>query len=70
MPGVTVFHAGTRLDGDRVVTAGGRVLGVTAVGPDLQSAVRRAYCGVSRLAYPDAQYRTDIAARALGRGGA
>jgi len=64
---VVVFHAGTKLDGGRAVTAGGRVLGVTALGADLQSAVRRAYeaCGVIR--FDRAHFRKDIAARALPR---
>lgn len=64
---VVVFHAGTKLDGGRAVTAGGRVLGVTALGADLRSAVRRAYeaCGVIR--FDRAHFRKDIAARAFPR---
>jgi len=64
---VVVFHAGTKLDGGRVVTTGGRVLGVTALGADLRSAVRRAYeaCGVIR--FDRAHFRKDIAARAFPR---
>jgi len=65
--GVVVFHAGTRRQGDEVVTAGGRVLGVTALGDDLPAAVERTYRAVSAIDFDGAQYRTDIAARALGR---
>jgi phosphoribosylamine--glycine ligase len=72
LDGVLVFHAGTKRKGDAVVTAGGRVLGITALGPDLESAVRRAYAGVRCVGFDGAHYRTDIGWRALaaaGRGG-
>ena len=64
-----VFHAGTRR-GERgeVLTAGGRVLGITGTGPTLQRAVRRAYEGAARVRFEGAQYRKDIAHRALGPG--
>jgi phosphoribosylamine--glycine ligase len=65
MEGVTVFHAGTRLDGESVVTSGGRVLGVTARGANLQAAVDRAYEAVAAIHFEGAQNRTDIAAKAL-----
>ena len=65
LEGVTVFHAGTKLDGDSVVTAGGRVLGVTARGADLQAAVDRAYAAVAAIHFEGAQNRNDIAAKAL-----
>ena len=65
--GVMVFHAGTRLEGDEIVTSGGRVLGVTALGDDLSSAVKIAYQGLSKISFDQAQYRTDIAAKALRR---
>lgn len=61
----TVFHAGTALDGDNVVTAGGRVLGVTALGSDLKNAVDNAYAAVDKISWKDAFYRKDIAHRAL-----
>ena len=67
MPDTVVFHAGTRPDGGRVVTDGGRVLGVTALGTDLPGAVAAAYRAVSAIRFEGAQYRRDIAARALGR---
>jgi phosphoribosylamine--glycine ligase len=62
---VTVFHAGTAIAGDTVVTSGGRVLAVTALGSDLQTAVDRAYEGLSHITFEGAQFRTDIAAKAL-----
>ncbi len=67
LPGVRVFHAGTAVEGGQVVSAGGRVLGVTALGEDYGTAVQRAYQAVSRLRFDQAQYRTDIAGRALKR---
>ncbi len=63
--GVTVFHAGTALDDrGRLVTAGGRVLDVTAVAPTLEEARRRAYEAVERISWPGAHYRHDIALQA------
>ena len=62
---VVVFHAGTRRDGDALVTDGGRVLGVTALGETLQAARDRAYEAVERISFDGMQYRRDIAARAL-----
>jgi len=64
---VCVFHAGTKRDpAGHVVTDGGRVLGVTALGADLPAAVAQAYRAVARIQFDGAQYRRDIAARALG----
>ncbi len=60
--GVDVIHAGTASQGDRLVTAGGRVLAVTAVGDDVADARSRAYDAVSRIRFDGAQHRTDIAA--------
>jgi phosphoribosylamine--glycine ligase len=65
LPDVAVFHAGTRREGGRLVTAGGRVLGVTARGPDLRAARDRAYEAAARIHFEGAHYRRDIAARAL-----
>ncbi len=66
LPGVTVFHAGTAPDpsGDGVVTSGGRVLGVTALGGTLAEARARAYAGVDAIAWPGMHHRTDIALEA------
>ncbi len=62
---VVVFHAGTkRLDG-RLVTSGGRVLGVTAVGKDLRAAIDRAYAAVGRITWEGAYYRKDIGVKGL-----
>lgn len=63
--GVTVFHAGTRRDGERIVTAGGRVLGVTALARDLASARGLAYAAVSGIRFDGCQFRRDIAAKGL-----
>ncbi|MFI9650121.1 phosphoribosylamine--glycine ligase [Streptomyces sp. NPDC052040] len=63
-PDAYVLHAGTRREGDAVVSAGGRVLSVTATGPDLAAARRRAYTAVARIRLDGSQHRTDIAARA------
>ncbi len=64
LPDVKVFHAGTKRDGDRVLTDGGRVLGVTALGDTLADAKRRAYEAVALIQFRDAHYRTDIADKA------
>jgi phosphoribosylamine---glycine ligase len=64
---VVVFHAGTALDGDKPVTRGGRVLGVTALGKDISEAIARAYRGVEKIHWDGAHYRTDIGRRALHR---
>jgi phosphoribosylamine--glycine ligase len=61
--GVTVFHSGTRRDGERVVTAGGRVLGVTAVGESVDDARARAYRAVDAIHFEGAHYRRDIGKR-------
>jgi phosphoribosylamine--glycine ligase len=65
--GVTVYHAGTAKDAaGRVVSAGGRVLGVTAVAPTLREAADRAYAACATIDYPAKYYRRDIGARQLG----
>jgi phosphoribosylamine--glycine ligase len=68
LAGVIVFHAGTEHDAaGRVVTAGGRVLGVTAVGSDLAAARALAYDAVGRIRWEGEQHRTDIAADAVAK---
>ena len=57
---VVVFHAGTKKEGDRVVTNGGRVLGVTAFGDSMEDARKTAYNAVSEIEFENKQYRTDI----------
>jgi phosphoribosylamine--glycine ligase len=65
--GVKVFHSGTSVRDGAFYTAGGRVLGVTARAATLRAAVARAYQAVGKIQFDGAHYRTDIAARALGR---
>lgn len=57
---VTVFHAGTKREGDRIVTSGGRVLGVTALGDTHEEAREKAYRNVEKIRFRGAQYRKDI----------
>jgi len=67
--GVVVFHAGTRSDGQNIVTSGGRVLGVTAIGyeHELKSTIDAAYRGVASITFDGAYYRSDIGLKALRR---
>ena len=65
VPGVAIYHAGTSLDDGQYRTAGGRVLGVTATGPDLRQALDAAYEAMSRISFPGMVYRRDIGHRAL-----
>ena len=60
-----VFHAGTRLESETFLTTGGRVLGVTATGPDMATARSLAYEAVSKIAFEKAHFRTDIALKGL-----
>lgn len=66
-PDVIVYHAGTKLDGDKILTAGGRVLGVTAIQGDIAKAVKKAYGAVGKISYKDIYYRKDIGYKALAR---
>ncbi len=68
-PDVTVFHAGTAKDAEGVKVAGGRVLGVTALGESLRQAQRAAYAAIASIRYDGMQYRSDIGHRALARRG-
>jgi phosphoribosylamine--glycine ligase len=65
VPGVQVFHSGTSLVDNQIVTAGGRVLGVTAVADSLQSALDRAYQALGEIQFDGIYYRKDIGHRAL-----
>ncbi|MEI6784607.1 MAG: phosphoribosylamine--glycine ligase [Verrucomicrobiota bacterium] len=65
LPNTKVFHAGTAGAGDQIVTAGGRVLGVTAWAKDLQSARDAAYTAVAAIGFEGALYRHDIGSKAL-----
>jgi phosphoribosylamine--glycine ligase len=66
LPNTKVFHAGTARAGDEIVTTGGRVLGVTAWAKDLASARAAAYAAVDKIQFEGAQFRHDIASKALG----
>lgn len=68
MENTVVFHAGTKRQDGQIVTAGGRVLGVTAWAPDLAGAVERAYQAVHRIHWTDVTFRHDIGAKGLRRG--
>jgi phosphoribosylamine--glycine ligase len=65
LPATKVFHAGTALNDGQVVTNGGRVLGVTALGKDLKVAQAAAYTAVDKIHFDGAQFRRDIAAKAM-----
>ncbi len=65
--GAAVFHAGTRQTGRGLVTSGGRVLGVTAGGPDLATAIARSYEAVSKIRFRGMHYRRDIGRKGLKR---
>lgn len=64
-PGVMIFHAGTSRTNDRVVTGGGRVLGITGLGQTIEEAIATAYRAVKKVHWDGAYYRTDIGGRAL-----
>ncbi len=67
LPGVTVFHAGTAFEGDQVVTSGGRVLSVTAIGETIDEAAERAYAAAAKIEFEGKQFRRDIGWRARSR---
>lgn len=65
LEGVTVYHAGTAIKDGKLVTSGGRVLGVTALGNNLQDALNKSYDAVEKINFDGAHYRKDIGKRAL-----
>lgn len=65
LPQTKVFHAGTALQGGQIITNGGRVLGVTALGTDLRAAQKAAYAAVEKITFEGAMFRRDIAAKAV-----
>lgn len=65
LDGVTVYHAGTKIENDKLVTSGGRVLGVTALGDSLADALKKSYEAVESIHFDNAHYRKDIGKRAL-----
>jgi phosphoribosylamine--glycine ligase len=67
MKDVMVFHAGTALEGNKIVASGGRVLGVTALGDTIQKAISKAYLAVSKISWKGSYHRTDIGQKAVRR---
>ena len=67
LPGATIFHAGTAMRDGALVTAGGRVLGVQALGADITGAIAQAYTAAGQITFEGAHYRKDIGRRAVGR---
>lgn len=65
LDGVTVYHAGTKLQDNKLVTSGGRVLGITALGDTLENALKKSYDAVEKIHFEGAHYRRDIGKRAL-----
>ena len=65
LDGVTVYHAGTKIENNKLVTSGGRVLGVTALGDSLADALKKSYEAVENIHFDNAHYRKDIGKRAL-----
>ncbi len=65
---VLIFHAGTKRINDQFITSGGRVLGVTSFGAEIQSAIENSYAAVEKINFENAYYRKDIGYRALNRG--
>ncbi len=65
--GAKVFHAGTAMKEGAVVTNGGRVLGVTALGSSVLEANENAYAAVNKISFDGAEFRTDIGYRAIAR---
>ena len=63
--GVMVFHAGTKRQDSTLVTSGGRVLNVTALGKDIPATIEKAYRAVKKIHFDGAHYRTDIGQKAL-----
>jgi phosphoribosylamine--glycine ligase len=66
-PDVAIFHAGTKLENGRLVTSGGRVLGVTGIAPDLTAAKEKAYAALTKIKFEGMYFRTDIADKGIRR---
>jgi phosphoribosylamine--glycine ligase len=67
VPGVVVFHGGTRQVDGAIFADGGRVLTITALGRDVADAYERAYAGIDRIKWPEGFFRRDIGWRAMAR---
>ena len=65
MQDTVVFHAGTRAEGNKILTSGGRVLGVTALGKGIEGAVRTAYEAIDKISFDRCFFRRDIGAKGL-----
>ena len=65
--GALVFHAGTKMEDEDLVTSGGRVLGIVGKGSDIKEAVSNTYRAVSKVHFDDMHYRKDIGHRAIAR---
>ena len=63
-----VFHAGTREEKGKILTNGGRVLGISALGATIEESIKKAYSAVKKISFEKMHYRTDIGKKALGRG--
>ncbi|MBU4511075.1 phosphoribosylamine--glycine ligase, partial [bacterium] len=65
MKGIIVFHAGTKFQDGKIITSGGRVLGITSWDNTISKAKEKAYKGVEKIYFEDMYYRKDIAAKAI-----
>jgi len=65
--GVIAYHAGTKRLGDKIITSGGRVIGITATGETLASSIENAYFAVSKVHFENMHYRRDIGLSAINR---
>jgi phosphoribosylamine--glycine ligase len=64
---IVVFHAGTRVEGNKVLTNGGRVLGVTGIGSTLQDAIDKTYSAIENISFESMHFRKDIGKKGLER---
>ena len=64
---IVIFHAGTKVENGKLITNGGRVLGVSAIGKDLEEALQKSYNAIGKISFKGMQYRKDIGKSALGK---
>ena len=62
---IVIFHAGTKMEGDKLITNGGRVLGISAVGNTMREALQKAYKAIEKISFEGMQYRKDIGKKTL-----
>ncbi len=67
LPNVNIFHAGTKIENDKVIASGGRVLGITATGANVTDAAKVAYSAIAQIDWPQGFYRRDIGWRAIAK---